>query len=299
MGRGMRHGIWRMAAGVAIVAGAGLAAAQTQPPAAASGLTPEQVVAYSISPNKLPTAPIASVPQAFGHPDFSGYWLQDQGILFSDPTPKHHSGSHPGYDDTINPIPFTPAAAAAYKVFNDGVKANGYDRINDCDPTGMPRIMANPFPMELIQLKDKLVMLFEFKSQVRRAYMDGRPHPNEDNYDASYMGHSIAKWEGDTLVVETENIGVFPGKKIQITGIMHGDKLKTVERVRFLTPDRIEWEITMIDPEMFTKPWVNRRSFTRRSLKIDVPEYECPPGELIKELGYVKGPKPAAPAPKK
>jgi hypothetical protein len=127
--------------------------------------------------------------------------------------------------------------------------------------------------------------------------MDGRPHPSEDDFDASYMGHSIAKWEGDTLVIETTNIGALPGKKIQITGIVHSDKLKTIERVRFLTPDRIEWEITMIDPDTFTKPWVNRRSFTRRSLKIDVPEYECPTGELIKELNYVKQPKPAA-APK-
>lgn len=291
----MKQGLRVLAGASALLLGGvslSLAVAQ-QPPASTSGLTPEQVVAYSLSKEKLPTAPAASVPRAFNHPDFSGYWQQEQGILFSDPTPKHHSGSHPGYDDSLNPPPFTPEAAAAYKTFNDDVKANGYNRINDCDPTGMPRIMANPFPMELIQLKDKLVMLFEYKSQIRRAYMDGRGHPSEDDYDASYMGHSTAKWEGEDLVIETTNIGVFPGKKIQITGIVHTDQLKIIERVRFLTPDRLEWEMTMIDPGVFTKPWVNRRSFSRKSSKIDVPEYECPTGELIEELGYIKGPKAA------
>ena len=267
--------------------------AAAPPPGSPPAMTPDEVVAYSTAATKLPTAPIASVPQAFGHPDFSGYWIQNQGILFTDMTPKHHSGSHPGYDDSINPPPFTPEYAARYKAFNDRVKAEGYNRVYDCDPTGMPRIMANPFPMELIQLRDKLVMLFEYKSQIRRAYMDGRGHPNDDNYDASYMGHSTARWDGDTLVIDTTRIGTFEGKLIQITGIEHSDDLHVVERVRFLTPDRLEWEITLIDPKVFTKPWVLRRSFSRRSLKIDVPEYECRTSELLGEIGYIKGPKPA------
>ncbi len=290
----MKHSLAVLKSFTCLAMAAGLVGAG--PPAGPPAMTPDEVVAYSLSPTKLPTAPLATVPNQFGHPDFSGYWLQNQGILFTDMTPKHHSGSHPGYDDGINPPPFTPEYAARYKAFNDRVKADGYNRLYDCDPTGMPRVMANPFPMELVQLRDKLVMLFEYKSQIRRAYMDGRSHPSEDNYDASYMGHSTAKWDGDTLVIDTANLGTFEGKLIQITGIEHSDQLHVVERVRFLTPDRLEWEITLTDPKVFTRPWVLRRSFSRRSLKIDVPEYECRTSELLGEIGYVKGPKPPKPA---
>lgn len=298
-----------MASGTAMIALAlsiGSAVSQTRkdPPkqAAATGAEPlsngmpySKVVEYSISPTKLPTADAASVPRQGEHPDFSGFWLQDQGILFSDPTPKHHSGSHPGYDDTINPIPFTPEYAARYAAFNAKVKKDGYNRIYDCDPTGMPRIMSNPFPMELILTPQKLVALFEYKSQMRRAYLDGRAMPSEDDYTPSYMGFTTGKWEGETLVTETGLIGQFDGKLIQITGIEHSDKLKIVERIRFLNKDRLEWEIAMIDPVVFAKPFVSRRSFTRQPADYNVPEYECSTGELIGELGLVKGPKAAEP----
>jgi hypothetical protein len=279
-----------LAAGVLALAVAAPGASVGQP-SPISGMTPEQVVEYSTAAKPLPTAAANTVPRAFGKPDLSGLWLQDQGILFTDMTPKHHSGSHPGYDDKVNYPPFTPEYQARYDAFGAEVKKNGYNRLYDCDPTGMPRLMANPFPMELVQLKDKLLMLFEYKSQIRRAYMDGRPHPSEDDYDASYTGHSTAKWEGETLVVDTTLIKEATGKLIQITGIEHSDQLHIVERVRFLNPNRIEWEITMIDPKVFTKPWVNRRSFTRRPLSINVPEYACTASELIKELGYEKKPK--------
>lgn len=257
-------------------------------PSQAPVMTGEQVVAFSLSPTAKPTAPANSVPRAFGHPDFSGLWLQDQGILWTDMTPKHHGGSHPGYDDNINFPPFTPEYAARYAAFKAKVKANGYNRIHDCDPSGMPRVMANPFPMELVQRPEKLLMLFEYKSQMRRAYMDGRGHPSEDDFDSAFMGHSTAKWEGETLVIDTTRIKEDVGKLIQITGIEHSDQLQIIEKVRFLNRDWIEWEITMIDPKAFTKPWVNRRSFSRKSLSVDVPEYACTVSELIGELGYVK-----------
>ncbi|MBB6123421.1 hypothetical protein [Sphingobium subterraneum] len=262
----------------------------------ANGIPYSEVVRYSLAKEQVPTAAPTSVPRIDGHPDFSGMWLQDQGILFSDPTPKHHSGSHPGYDDSLNPPPFNDEYAARYKAFKERVAKEGYNRQYDCDPPGMPRLMANPFPMELIQTKDKLVTLHEYKSQMRRIYLDGRAMPSEDDYTPSFNGVSIGKWDGETLVSETGLIDVPAGKLIQITGIEHSDKLKIIERVRFLTKDRIEWEITMVDPVVFTKPWVNRRSFSRKPLTTTVPEYECLAGELIKELGYTKA---AAPAPAK
>ena len=254
----------------------------------ANGIPYSEVVRYSLAKDMVPTADPDSVPRLNNHPDFSGMWLQDQGILFSDPTPKHHSGSHPGYDDSLNPPPFNEEYAARYKAFKARVAEEGYNRIYDCDPPGMPRLMANPFPMELIQTGGKLVTLHEYKSQMRRVYLDGREIPSEDDYTPSFNGVSIGKWDGETMVIETGLIDVPDGKLIQITGIEHSDQLKIIERVRFLNKDRIEWEITMIDPVVFTKPWINRRSFSRKPLTSTVPEYECLVGELISELGYEK-----------
>ncbi len=274
------------AIGVVLAGLLATSALSQQPPATVSGMTKEEVVAYTVADEKLPTADSDAVPRKNGKPDFSGLWLQDQGILFSDPTPKHHSGSHPGYFDSIDPPPFNDEYAARYIAFKARTAEKGYNRLYDCDPPGQPRLMANPFPMELIQTDDKLVMLFEYKSQIRRAYMDGRDHPSGDVFLESYNGHSIGNWDGETLVIATTLISNWDGKLIQITGIEHSDDLETVERVRFLTPDRIEWEIEMIDPNVFTEPWVLRRSFSRMSLDIDVPEYECLAGDLIDELGY-------------
>jgi len=252
-----------------------------------NGMPYSEVVRYSLSPDKLPTASPASVPRADGHPDFTGTWLQDQGILFSDPTPKHHSGSHPGYDDSLNPPPFNAEYAARYKAFKEKVAKEGYNRLYDCDPSGMPRLMANPFPMQLIQTKAELAMLFLYKYQYRQAYFD-RQMPSEDDYTPSFNGASVAKWDGETLVIDTGLIDTPPGKLIQITGIEHSDQLHITERVRFLNPNRIEWEITMTDPVVFTKPWVSRRSFTRQPATNFPPEYVCTTGELIGELGYAK-----------
>ena len=291
IGRGLLRDV---ALAVIALVVAGAAAHAAPQPAAGPPMTAEErgrhiaeIIALTKSAPR-PTAPAASVPRAFGHADFSGLWKEDQGVLFSDPTPGAFGGKHPGWDDTINPPPYNPEWAQKYIDYkaNAAAKGKGPARIYDCDPSGMPRLMSNPFPMELIQTKDKLVMLFEYKSQIRRAYMDGRPHPSEDDYDASYTGHSTAKWEGETLVIDTTRIGDFPGKLSQGTGIKNSADLHIVERVRYLTPNQIEWEITMIDPVAFTKPWVARRSFTRQSLAKNIPEYECTLHEVLGELGY-------------
>jgi hypothetical protein len=285
----------RIAISAMLLGGAGTVYAAPQPfwpkmPPAEWQAYVEKVIAEYISPVKRPTAPANSVPRAFDKPDFSGMWKEEQGVLFSDPTPGAFGGAHPGWDDTINPPPYNAEWQKKYDDYKkEAISKKGPNRLYDCDPSGMPRIMTNPFPMEVVQTKDILYALFQFKSQIRRIYNDGRPHPSEDDYDPSYMGHSTGKWDGETLVVETKLIGNFPGKMIQGTGITHSDQLSVVERIRFLTPDQIEWEITMTDPVAFTKPWVSKRSFGRymKGQKVDVPEYECTARENLEELGYI------------
>lgn len=256
-----------------LVAGAALAA----------GVTPTPTTNDPLPPFKH----AAEVPKK--HPDFSGMWLQEQGILFTDPTPKHHSGSHPGWDDNLNYPPFNDEYKKRYEAFKENVRQNGYDGTRNCDPPGMPRLMANPFPMEIIDTPTKVVMLFEYKSQIRRIYLD-RDHPDPDDYDASFDGHSVGRWEGDTLVVDTTNIRNDNGKLIQITGIEHSDQLHIFEKFKLIEPDRLQYELTMIDPKVFTKPWTMVRSFKRKDIKKNVPEYVCLASKLVQEIQSGKKP---------
>ena len=72
--------------------------------------------------------------------------------------------------------------------------------MNNCFPAGVPRIMLLRV-FQMLHLPDQVLMLFEYEHGVRRIYMDGRAHP--DGYPPGWMGHSIGRWDGDTLVVDT------------------------------------------------------------------------------------------------
>ncbi len=95
-----------------------------------------------------------------------------------------------------------------------------------CFPTGMPRLMTEVFPFEILQVRDRVLILFEKDYAVGHIWTDGRKLPEDP--DPSYMGQSIGRWDGDTLVVDT--IG-----------------LKDI---------KIDW--TFDDPKAFTKPWTGR-----------------------------------------
>lgn len=210
--------------------------------------------------------------EAPAHPDLSGVWLQDQGVLFSDPTKGVASGRHPGYDESKNPAPLTPEYAARYEATKAARKAGRSvdDPTANCVPPGMPRLMVSPFPFEILHTPGRITFIFTVDSYVRRIFTDGRGHP--EDLDPTFNGDSIGRWEGDTLVVETT--GLREDTKLQSTGIPHSAELKVLERIRMTSPDKIEDEITMIDPLAFTRPYVSTRTYTRLKGE-EIQEYVC------------------------
>ncbi len=117
---------------------------------------------------------------------------------------------------------------------------------------------------------DRVRILHEISSQVRRIWTDGRSHP--DDLDPTYMGHSIGHWEGDTLVVDT--VGMRGDTVFDVTAAPHSDKIHVTERIRRLSAAKLEDRLVVEDPVAFTRPWPVVRTY---DLKQDwqITEYVC------------------------
>jgi hypothetical protein len=162
-----------------------------------------------------------------------------------------------GGSKTEPQVPFQPWAAALYDYHS--ANQSKYDPEGYCLPPGGPRMMATPYPMEILQLPDqkRIVMIFEGATHIwREIYMDGRPHPEGDALNPTYLGHSVGRWEGDTLVIDV--VGFNEGSWIDFFGHPHTDRMHVVER--FSRPDRktMRYEATIDDPGAYTRPFTVR-----------------------------------------
>ncbi len=200
----------------------------------------------------LPPPPVGPTPHApDGKPDLSGVWL---------------SGNY-SFGSTGGPLPLQPWAQ---KILDQRRSSQSKDDPEArCLPAGVPRI--TPYPFQLVQAPNLVVMLFEGNvHSYRLMYLGGRQHPAD--LDPSWMGDSIAKWEGDTLVVDTTNFN----DKTWLTGggAPHTDKLHVIER--FTRPDlgHLNIDITLEDPGAFTKPHSFKRSHVL-SATWEIHEYVC------------------------
>jgi hypothetical protein len=126
--------------------------------------------------------------------------------------------------------------------------------VASCFPTGMPRLMTEVFPFEIVQLRDRVLILFEKDYAVSHIWTDGRKLPEDP--DPSYMGQSIGKWDGDTLVVDT--IGLKDVTWLDRSGHPHSDALHVNWRVRRVNHDRLQIDWSFDDPKAFTKSWTGR-----------------------------------------
>ena len=164
-----------------------------------------------------------------------------------------------------NNLPLTPSAIAARAAFDpiaDEPTAN-------CAPKGMPYIMEQPYPMELVREGDDILMRMEEYDTVRRIKMTSAA---PSNAGATLLGDSRGRWEGETLVVTTTNIGYrwFNG-----TGIPLGPGAATEERLTLNSDgSRLEYTMTITDPATFTAPVTLRKSWEWRPGE-QIRPYEC------------------------
>jgi hypothetical protein len=215
------------------------------------------------------------VPRASdGKPDLSGIWIatgalrllvgdeETQAILKADA-----AAGRPATPRT-EPPPYKPEAEARRQYYLD--RRGIDDPMARCLLSGVPRISFRPLPFEIVQVPGRVIMLYEVHHAFRIIPTDGRPHP--DDIEPSYLGDSVARWDGDTLVVDT--IGF--NEKTWLTGVgtVHSEKLRVTERYTRDTFDTIRYEVTMDDPDVFTRPWRTQETFRLRPNE-RIREYEC------------------------
>jgi hypothetical protein len=151
-------------------------------------------------------------------------------------------------------VPFQPWAAAVYDY--NSVNQSKYDPEGYCLPPGGPRMMATPYPAEIIQLPEqkRIVMIFEGATHIwREIFMDGRPHPAGDALNPTYLGHSVGHWEGDTLVVDV--VGFNEATWLDYFGHPHTDQLHVVERYSRPSKQTLHYEALIDDMGAYTKPF--------------------------------------------
>jgi hypothetical protein len=261
------------------VAGAGLVAftparsiAQTAPSVAPNARLDEARPAAPALGEKKKIAgwpPTGPVPRTTdGRPDLSGAWepnafQQNLNIAFG------------GVQ-----VPFQPWAE---KVFNERRATNGRDDPEGyCMPPGVPRTETTPYPWRVIQTADRVIIIYEGGAHVwREIFTDGRPH--DAGVEQTWLGDSIGKWDGDTLVVDT--IGFNDRSWLDAAGHPHTDALHVIERYRRLDLGHMEIEITIDDPKAYTKPWTVKTH--PQLLHGELMEYICQ--ENNKDVNHLVG----------
>jgi hypothetical protein len=174
-------------------------------------------------------------------------------------------------------IPYKPEAAKIKKENGE----NWIDRDPElkCYLPGIPRAMYMPYPFEIFQSPNKIHMAFEFSSTGRTIHLDEVEEPP----DLTYMGHSVGRWDGDTLVV---NVSEFNGKNwFDRAGNYHSETLHLTERFTPITKDAIQYEVTVEDPNVFTRPWkISMPLYRRLEPNAQLIEYRCM--EFAEEFMY-------------
>jgi hypothetical protein len=192
----------------------------------------------------------ASPQRASAKANLSGVWAESQ--------PPSTADQYWVFAFSPQELPMTSWGEEQYKASKPsfGPRSVAIADTNDpvyhgCFPPGVPRVYLHPFPMQIAQLPDQVIILYEYDNLSRHIYTDGRKH-NMD-LPPTWMGDSIGKWEGDTLVADTTN---FNDKTwLDRIGHPHSADLHVIERFRRVGNDKLQIELTIEDPKAYTKPW--------------------------------------------
>jgi hypothetical protein len=146
------------------------------------------------------------------------------------------------------------------------------ERTSNCLPPGMPSVMTQPYNVMFLFTPGKVTILQEAYMQVRTVFTDGRPLPEDP--DPAFNGHSVGRWDGGTLVIET--IGVKEGTRLGRIGIVNSGALKVTERIHLddADPDLLHVEFTFEEPNVLAEPWRQAYSF-RRNREWEQIEFVC------------------------
>lgn len=209
-------------------------------------------------------------------PDLNGVWEIPLGAARATNAAATPAGGPPaagartggGRGPMAQPSLTPEYAAKAKELAANASKAEDNQSAN-CLPPGLPGIMGQPYPIEVLMTPGQVTILIEAYEQYRHIFTDGRPLPQDP--DPSFDGTSVGHWDGDTLVVETVGFEDVP----RGINFPHSDKMKIVERFHLSDPETLNVETTIQDPEALTKPFSMGNRIFKRHRAWTISEYEC------------------------
>ena len=216
---------------------------------------------------------------ASGQPDLNGFW---QAVNTANWDLEAHEAAAgpvlqlgaayavpPGPGVVVDgPIPYKPDALAMKKKY--AANALREDAEVKCYLPGVPRMMYMPYPVQVVQSASTIVMMSEFATAIRTIYMNSTTPPPAD----TWMGWSNGRWEGETLVIDTTDFNDLSW--FDRSGNFHSDALHVVERITALAPNHLNYEATIEDPKVFTRPWkISMPLYRRIEKNAQVLEYKC------------------------
>jgi hypothetical protein len=223
-----------------------------------------------------------------GRPDLNGIWqalntanwdLQTHTAQAGRIVSLGTHGAEPGGLGVVEggEIPYLPAALAQKK-------ENYEKRFTDdpeikCYMPGVPRATYQPFPFQILQSQKVILMSYEFAASARTVFMSDAPAAELD----SWMGHSVGRWEGDTLVIDVTHLN--DQTWFDRAGDFHSDALHVIERYAPLSHEVIQYEATIEDPKVFSRAWKISMPLYRHVEKYArLMEFRC--AEFVEELLY-------------
>ena len=175
-------------------------------------------------------------------------------------------------------IPYQPWAAQEKKKNLENWLA--LDPVVKCYLPGVPRATYMPFPFQIVQTPEYILIAYEFASASRVIYMS---RPDFESPIDSWMGHSRGRWEEGTLVVDVTS--QVPDTWFDSAGNFHSEALHVVERYTAIGPNALRYEVTIEDPKVFTRPWkMSMPLYRRLDENVQLLEFKCV--EFVEELMY-------------
>jgi hypothetical protein len=251
-------------------------------------------VAYSGSTRMSAQAParagaFTAARTADGQPNLEGIWrawnlaqydLEDHGAK-----PGVPAGRGFVVDPPDGKIPYRPEMLDKRKKNYEGTKT--FDPVKNTDPLakcyipGYPRITYMPWPFQIVQSKETVFFNYEWSHKTRYVPVTNIPAPKRaEPEELTWSGMPRGKFDGSSLVVTLTNFN--PYSWFDMAGNFHSDALKVTERYTLVGPDTLQYEATMEDPKVFTRPWTIRMNLDRQK---DTPllDYECT--AMLDDLG--------------
>ena len=204
------------------------------------------------------------VPRIDGHPDLSGVYDSAFG---GGGGGRGGRGGRGGGNAAEAPAgPQLKPGAEKYRVVRPAEDTGQY---SDCMPLAGPQAFSVPYQFQIVAGTHDVAILNGYPGTFRIIPVDGSQHPADP--DPTWMGDSVAHWEGDTLVVDSVGFN----DKTEINGYKHTDALHITERFSRPTLNALQYEATIDDPNVFVKPWTVSRAFSLRTDLSKVDEFVC------------------------